>query len=56
MVDFCKHNYVDGDIFEGLLLGSLPSSSSTTNPDLQQGGNLHHFEVGAPSTSASIPN
>ena len=56
MVDFHKHNHDDQDIFEDLLPTSLPCFSSITDLDLQQGGNLQHSMVGAPSSSASIPN
>ena len=34
MTDLYKHNYADGDIFEGLLLGVMPSSSSIIDPNL----------------------
>ena len=36
MIDFHKHNYANGDIFEGLLLGVMLSSSSIADPNLQQ--------------------
>ena len=34
MTDFHKHNYANGDIFEGIFVGVMLSSSSITNPNL----------------------
>ena len=45
MTDFHKHNYAEGDIFEGLLPGVMPSSSSITDPNLQQGGSFPPSQV-----------
>ena len=53
MTNFHKHNYADGDIFEGLLPGLMYPSYSIANPHLQQGRNFLPTQVFQPSTSVS---